>query len=100
MARSNAGQVALLTAGALLAACASDCGASADKLAQLRRGMTYQEATSVMGCEGKQASLAAPDSGSLATVEWDGPEFHLSRRTQLDFLDGRLLSFTTGQRWP
>jgi len=61
--------------------------------------MTYAEATEVMGCNGWQVSRASVASGDFATVEWDGPVSRLAPRTQLDFENGRLVSFTTGRRF-
>jgi len=61
--------------------------------------MTYAEAAEVMGCNGWQVSRASVDSGDFSTVEWDGPDSRLAPRTQLDFQNGQLLSFTTGRRF-
>jgi hypothetical protein len=84
----------VLAACASTTGCASSCSATPDKLASLKRGMSYDEATQVMGCSGTQVSHA----DDLSTVEWDGPDRGLVSRTQLDFRDGHLLSFTTGNR--
>lgn len=84
----------LLAAGASTAGCASSCSATETKLAALKRGMSYDEATQVMGCSGTQVS----HTDDTSTVEWDGPARGLISRTQLDFRDGHLLSFTTGNR--
>jgi hypothetical protein len=81
-----------------LSACALTCGARADKLAALQRGMSYDEATRVMGCSGTVVSRLAPANGTYSTVEWNGPKDYFFTRTQLDFLDGRLLSYTTDKR--
>jgi hypothetical protein len=85
----------VLAAAASTTGCASSCSASAEKLANLKRGMTYDEATGVMGCAGTQVTH---DPSDVSTVEWDGPDRGVVSRTQLDFRDGRLLSFTTGNR--
>jgi hypothetical protein len=89
----------LAALGSLAAGCASTCGADTAKLSDLRRGMSYAEAAEVMGCDGRQVSRASVASGDFATVEWDGPQSRLSTRTQLDFENGRLLSFTTSRRF-
>jgi len=52
----------------------------------------------VMGCGGTPISAAGPLADNYATVEWDGSELSGLTRTQIDFQNGRLLSFTTGRR--
>lgn len=100
MGRSTAVSVCLLVAIVSQGTgCATYCSATDAKLSQLRRGMTYAEAAEVMGCNGWQVSRASVASGDFATVEWDGPDSHLAPRTQLDFQNGHLLSFTTGRRF-
>jgi hypothetical protein len=100
MRRSTAVRICLLAAVASLASgCASGCGVNDAKLSELRRGMTYGEAAAVMGCDGRQISRASAASGDFATVEWDGPDQRVTTRTQLDFENGRLLSFTTERRY-
>ena len=89
----------LLLLGSLAAGCASACGVNDAKLNELRRGMTYDEAAAVMGCDGRQVSAASVASGDFSTVEWDGPASRISTRTQIDFENGRLLSFTTERRF-
>jgi hypothetical protein len=88
----------LILAVASSTGCASSCSANADKLAALKRGMSYGEATQVMGCQGWQVTPNGPDTAQLSTVEWDGPERGAVSRTQLDFRDGRLLSYTSDHR--
>ncbi len=88
----------LAALGTLAASDAFACSANEAKLQALRRGMTYSEATQVMGCDGTAVSHAQPQSGEFSTVEWSGSELAGITRTQLDFQDGRLLSFTTGRR--
>ncbi len=86
------------TASLSAAGNAMACSATTDKLQALRRGMTYEQASEVMGCSGTSISAASPQSGDYATVEWSGSELPGLTRTQLDFQNGRLLSFTTGRR--
>ena len=88
----------LLVAASLASGCAIQCGATPERLAALRRGMSYDETAKIMGCPGTVVSSQSPSSGEYATVEWDGPVLPLSKRTQVDFLEGRLLSYTTEQR--
>jgi hypothetical protein len=87
----------LIAGGALISGCAGSCDANAGKLAALKRGMSVQEATGVMGCEG--ASVARSPDSDITTREWSGPGAPVVNRTQLDFEDGRLLSFTTDKRY-
>jgi hypothetical protein len=76
--------------------CASSCSATPGKLAALQRGMSYSEATTVMGCSGMQLTPNGPEPAEVSTVQWLGPDRGLVSRTELDFRDGRLLSFSTG----
>ena len=93
---SGAGLMFVLTAAASVTGCASSCTATAGKLAALQRGMSYEEATGVMGCAGTPIAPTAPDSPEVSTFQWRGPDRGLVSRTELDFRDGRLLSFSTG----
>ena len=91
--------ILFLAAASSTAGCASSCSANVEKLAALKRGMSYDEATGVMGCPGTQVGTPVThDPSDVSTVEWDGPDRGMVSRTQLDFRDGRLLSFTTGNR--
>jgi hypothetical protein len=93
------GAVLMLSTAALsITGCAFQCGATPERLASLRRGMSYEETAQIMGCPGTNVTEQRPDSGEFATVEWNGPEQYISKRTQVDFLDGKLLSYTTGVR--
>jgi hypothetical protein len=88
----------VLAAASSATGCASSCSANADKLAALKRGMSYEDAAGVMGCSGTQVTRNAPETADVSTVEWSGPDRGMVSRTQLDFRDGHLLSFTTGNR--
>jgi hypothetical protein len=81
----------------LVAGCAGQCGANTAKLAELRRGMSYEDTSRIMGCSGALASADSPDSGEASMVEWNGPD-SIFMRTQIEFLEGRLLFFTTSSR--
>ena len=70
----------------------------AQKLASLQRGMTYAETSRVMGCPGQLVSEQSPLSGDYATVEWSGPDSIFFKRTRIDFLEGKLLYYTTENR--
>ncbi len=87
------GMCLMTAAMALLSGCAGTCGATSDRLAGLRRGMSYREAAGVMGCPGKE--LARQPSGEVSAVEWDGPGPNLFMATQLEFVDDKLLYYTT-----
>ena len=95
VAVSMAALAAIALAGS---GCAARCYATPDKLAHLRRAMTYAEVVDVMGCTARPLSQRGPDSGDYSSLEWDGPDQIFFQRTQLDFLGGRLLSYTTGRR--
>jgi hypothetical protein len=87
-----------VSAGTLVSGCAATCGANPQKLASLQRGMTYAETSRVMGCPGQLVSEYSPLSGDYATVEWNGPDSIFFKRTRIDFLEGKLLSYTTENR--
>jgi hypothetical protein len=95
---ASASLLLVFAAGASTSGCASSCSANAGKLASLKRGMTYDEAAQVMGCSGKQVTPDGPDAAQVSSVEWSGPERGAVSRTQLDFRDGRLLSYTSDNR--
>jgi hypothetical protein len=93
------GAALLATAAALsFSGCAATCAATPDKLAALKRGMTLDEATGVMGCRGMAVLGNDRDRTEIVSYEWDGPERGRVSRTQLDFQDGRLLSYTSDSR--
>jgi hypothetical protein len=96
MVRSIMAAVCLMMASGLLLlpGCADSCDATPDKLSALRRGMTYAETAQVMGCAGKVVSRQGPETAGLSTVQWHGPGPAFATRTQIDFREGRLLSFT------
>jgi hypothetical protein len=82
----------------LIPGCTAACGANPQRLAALRRGMTYAETAQIMGCPGTVVTANNPAGSDYATVEWSGPDSSLFTRTQVDFQDGKLLSYTTGRR--
>jgi len=87
----------VLASLSLASGCALTCSANDRNLSELRRGMSYDEASRVMGCQGSVASEYTPTTGDYAIVEYNGP-YSLFMRTRLDFLQGRLLYFTTEPR--
>jgi hypothetical protein len=98
MLRLLAAIASSFTACTVVSACAIQCGANPQKLASLQRGMTYEETSSIMGCPGQLVAGQSPASGDYATVEWNGPESIFFKRTRIDFLDGKLLYYTTENR--
>jgi hypothetical protein len=86
-----------MAASVLVSGCAATCGATSGKLAALQRGMSYEETTKIMGCSGSLVSPQGPASGEVSTIEWNGPG-SIVMATQLDFLDDRLLFYTTYAR--
>jgi hypothetical protein len=84
---------AVIAAG-LMSGCGSSCGATAEKLSALQRGMSYQQSAAIMGCAGSPVS--AEDS-TVSRFEWYGPS-SLFTATELDFQDDRLLYYTTRSR--
>jgi hypothetical protein len=87
-------RLVLLTAALGLGGCASGCLASDPKLAHLVPGMTYDEVTAVMGCEGRLMRGSPEPGDAFMSVEWTGPR-SLLRQTDMLFRDRRLLWFDT-----
>ncbi len=88
----------ILASSASIQGCAMTCNASSDKLAALRRGMTYDETVQVMRCPGAIVTAHGPNMADYAIVEWNGPDSPFFSRTRLNFLDGKLLSYVTEKR--
>jgi hypothetical protein len=88
----------LVGGSAALPGCAIACGASADKLAALRRGMSYDQTIRIMGCPGTAVTELGPAAADYAIVEWNGPDSPFFTLTRIDFLDGKLLSYSTEPR--
>ena len=85
----------LFAMAASVSACASGCGATPDKLAALRRGMSYAEASGIMGCSG---SALKTESDDVRSVEWTGPGT-IASVTDLDFQNDRLLYYQTRSKY-
>jgi hypothetical protein len=74
-----------------LGGCSTGCVASDQKLARLAPGMSYDDVTAVMGCQGRWVR-ESPDAGSAyAIAEWPGPRSPLLHQTDMLFFDRRLL---------
>jgi hypothetical protein len=93
--RRATGTGVMMAAMALLSGCAGSCGATSDRLAALQRGMSYQEAAGIMGCPGTER-MRQP-TGEMS-VEWDGPGPNLFTATDIEFVDDKLLYYTTRSR--
>ena len=93
MKRLGLAGLALIAAG-LMSGCSSSCGATAEKLAALQRGMTYQQSVAIMGCAGSPVGV---EDSTVSRFEWYGPS-SLFTATELDFQDDRLLYYTTHSR--
>lgn len=89
--------LAALGCSVFLSGCNVACSARSDKLTALKRGMTYDEVSEIMGCGGDVVTAAGPRHEDFAIVEWAGPMI-FSNRTRMEFLDGRLVSYTTERR--
>ena len=90
--------IGLMAGGSVsLSACNVACGVNDDKLAALRRGMSYEQVSQVMGCGGELITAYGPATGDYAIVEWAGP-LPLSNRTRLEFLNDKLMSYSTERR--
>ena len=85
----------LIATAASVSACASGCSATPDKLAALRRGMSYAEATGIMGCSG---SALKTESDDMRSVEWTGPGT-IANVTNLDFQNDQLLYYQTRSKY-
>lgn len=83
---------------ASVSGCAMHCGASDARLSSLERGMSYEETARIMGCPGTQVTQQGPSAADFAIVEWDGPGSPFQSRTRVEFLEGKLLSYSTERR--
>ena len=99
MGRWAVGGIALAGAAILsLSGCATPCSATAEKLASLQRGMSYQETAAIMGCSGKAQSPGRSQESQVSVVEWEGPGPDWFMSTELEFVDDKLLFYTTRSR--
>ena len=83
---------------ASVSGCATRCGASDSRLAALQRGMSYEETSRIMRCPGMPVTQQGPLAAGFAIVEWDGPGSSFLSRTRIEFLEGKLLSYSTEYR--
>jgi hypothetical protein len=87
-------RLVLLMAALGLGGCSSSCLASDPKLARLVPGMTYEEVSAVMGCEGRLMRGSPEADDGFMSAEWTGPR-SLLRQTDMLFRDRRLVWFDT-----
>jgi hypothetical protein len=71
--------------------CSTSCASSDQKLARLAPGMTYDDVSLVMGCQGRLVRGSLEDSNAYAIAEWQGPTSLLFHQTDMMFFDRRLL---------
>jgi hypothetical protein len=76
--------------GLALGGCSSTCVSNNQKLAKLAPGMSYDDVTAVMGCQGRVVRGSLGDGDGYAVAEWAGPT-SLFRQTDMMFFDRRLL---------
>ncbi len=90
-------RVGLATALLALGGCSAGCVSSDQKLARLAPGISYDDVSAVMGCQGRlvRGSLEAGDAYAIA--QWPGPRSPLVRQTDVMFFDRRLLWYDS--RW-
>jgi hypothetical protein len=73
------------------------CRATPEKLSTLQRGMSYEEASRIMGCSGTPVARDDQSADDVSTIAWGGPG-SIFMQTQIDFRDDRLLYYTTRAR--
>lgn len=85
--------VAVLASGMAggLSGCSAGCISSDQKLVRLTPGMSYDEVSAVMGCQGRLIRGSLEDPEAYAIAQWPGPSSLLLRRTDMMFFDRRLL---------
>jgi hypothetical protein len=71
--------------------CSAGCVGSDQKLARLMPGMSYDEVSVVMGCQGRLVRGSLEDGNAYAIAQWSGPTSPLLRQTDMLFFDRRLL---------
>jgi hypothetical protein len=74
-----------------LGGCSTTCSSSDAKLARLAAGMSYDDVSAAMGCEGRLVRGSLEPGSAYAVTEWPGPRSLLLRQTDMLFLDRRLL---------
>jgi hypothetical protein len=73
-----------------LGGCSTNCISSDQKLARLAPGMSYDDVSAIMGCQGRLVRGSLEPGNAYAMTEWPGPRSRLFHQTDMLFLDGRL----------
>ncbi len=71
--------------------CSAGCISSDQKLARLVPGMSYDEVSAVMGCQGRLVRGSLEGGYTYAIAQWPGPTSLLLHQTDMLFFDRRLL---------
>ena len=77
--------------GGGMGGCSAGCLSSDQKLARLAPGMSYDEVSDVMGCQGRLVRGSLEGVNTYAITQWPGPTSLLLRQTDMLFFDRRLL---------
>lgn len=71
--------------------CSAGCMTSDAKLARLTPGMSYEDVSGAMGCQGRLVRGSMDAENAYAVAEWAGPRSRLLSQTDMMFFDRRLL---------
>lgn len=74
-----------------LGGCSTACVSSDEKLARLAPAMSYDEVSTVMGCQGRLIRGSLEDGNAYAIAEWPGPTSLFLHKTDMMFFDRHLL---------
>ena len=77
--------------GVAMGGCSAGCVSSDQKLARLMPGMSYDEVSVVMGCQGRLVRGSLEADNSYAIAQWAGPRSPFLHQTDMMFFDRRLL---------
>ena len=84
-------RLALVMLALELGSCSTTCSSSDQKLGRLSPGMSYDDVSAIMGCQGRLVRGSLEPGNAYAMTEWPGPRSLLFHQTDMLFLDGRLL---------
>jgi len=71
--------------------CSAACVSSDQKLARVTPGMSYDDVTAFMGCQGRLVRGSLDGGNAYAIAEWPGPKSLFFHHTDMMFFDRRLL---------
>ena len=71
--------------------CSGGCAGSDQKLARLAPGMSYDDVSAAMGCQGRLVRGSLEAGNAYAIAQWPGPGSPLLHQTDMMFFDRRLL---------